>query len=88
MKSVGHTLTGTTMGLIATAPPDVDRTPLQRVELPVRDDGPGFQTTAIQPGYHSLSIIRGCASAIGAALTVESQPDPGTETVVTWEERQ
>ncbi len=56
--------------------------------MTVRDYGRGFDPTAIQLGHHGLSIIRERASSIGAELTVESQPDRGTETVVTWEERQ
>ena len=47
-----------------------------------------FGPTALQLGHHGPSIIRERASAIGVDLTVESQPDRGTETVVTWEERQ
>jgi signal transduction histidine kinase len=72
----------------ATAPPDVDRKTPHRVELRVSDDGRGFDPTTVQPGHHGLSIIRERASAIGADLTVDSQPDQGTEIVVMWEERQ
>ena len=72
----------------ATVPPDVDRKTPHRVELRVSDDGRGFDPAAVQPGHHGLSIIRERASAVGADLTIESQPDQGTEIVVMWEERQ
>jgi two-component system nitrate/nitrite sensor histidine kinase NarX len=54
----------------------------------VSDDGRGFDPTIIQPSHHGLSINRERASAVGTDLTVESQPDRGTEIVVMWEERQ
>jgi signal transduction histidine kinase len=72
----------------ATAPPDVDRKPEYRVKLRVSVDGRGFDPRTLQPGHHGLSIIRERASAIGADLTIESQPDQGTKIVVMWEDRQ
>ena len=71
-----------------TALPDVNRKPLHRVELVVSDYGRGFDPATTQPGRHDLSIVCQRTSAIGTDLTVESQPDQGTEMVVTWEERQ
>jgi len=50
--------------------------------------GGGFDASTIQPGHHGSSFIRERASTIGADLTIESQPDQGTEIVVMWEERQ
>ena len=67
---------------------DVDRKPLHRVELSVSDYGRGFDPATIQPGRHGLSVVRGHARTTGTDLTVESQPDQGTEMVVTREERQ
>lgn len=52
------------------------------------DDGRGFDPANVQPGHNGLTIIRERASAIGADLTINSQPDQGTEIVVKWEERQ
>jgi nitrate/nitrite-specific signal transduction histidine kinase len=72
----------------ATAPPDVDRKPVHRVELHVSDDGRGFDPPFVRRGHYGLSIVRERAGVIGADLTVESQPDQGTEIVVMWEERQ
>ena len=88
-----HVLRGTLLvGLISlnrtTTLPDVDRRYGHRVELRVSDDGRGFDPTTVQPNHHGLSIIRERASAVGADLTIESQPDQGTEIVITWEERQ
>ena len=88
-----HVLQGTLLaGLLslycATMPPDVDRKSPHRVELRVSDDGRGFDACTVQPGHHGLSIIRERASAIGADLTIVSQPDQGTRIVVMWEERQ
>ena len=88
-----HVLQGTLLaGLLnlnrATTLSDVDKKSAHRVELRVSDDGRGFDPAAVQPGHHGLSIIRERASAVGADLTIESQPDQGTEIVVMWEERQ
>jgi nitrate/nitrite-specific signal transduction histidine kinase len=88
-----HVLRGTLLaGLLslncATTQPDVDRKSAYRVELGVSDDGRGFDASTVQPGHHGLSIIRERASARGADLTIESQPDQGTEIGVMWEERQ
>lgn len=69
-------------------PPDIDRKPSFRVELCVSDNGRGFKPVTVQPGHHGLDIIRERANAIGAELTMESQPDQGTQIVVTWEERE
>lgn len=69
-------------------PPDIDRKPSYRVELCVSDNGRGFEHHTIQPGQRGLEIIRDHASAIGATLSIQSQPDQGTQIVVTWEERE
>ncbi len=58
----------------ATATPGIDRKHLLRVEYRTGDNGRGFDPNNIQPGHHGLSIIRERTIAIGAALTVRSQP--------------
>jgi PAS domain S-box-containing protein len=55
------------------------------VELYVHDDGRGFdleQTTIL--GHYGLSMMRERAEAVGAALTVTSQPGQGTELSMHW----
>lgn len=52
--------------------------------LRIRDNGRGFDPGAVSPHQMGLSIMRERAEAIGAALTVDSQPEQGTEVVVTW----
>jgi PAS domain S-box-containing protein len=52
--------------------------------LRIGDDGRGFDPEAAQPHRLGLSIIRERAQAIGATLTIKSQPDQGTEITVEW----
>jgi two-component system nitrate/nitrite sensor histidine kinase NarX len=54
------------------------------VELQVSDDGLGFDPANLSPNSLGLGIMRERAEAIGAALTVESQPGAGTEITVLW----
>ena len=56
------------------------------VELHIRDDGCGFDPTHLPSGSHGLSIMRERAKAIGAALSVVSQPQRGTEILIHWME--
>jgi signal transduction histidine kinase len=50
-----------------------------RVELRIRDDGRGFDTTAPpRPGHHGLGNMRARALELGATLDVESSPGTGT----------
>ena len=57
----------------------------QRVEISIRDDGRGFDQDEMSPEHLGLSIMRERAQAIGAELTVTSQPGSGTEVSVIWE---
>lgn len=57
-----------------------------RVELHIRDNGCGFNPTQIPSGSHGLSIMRERAKAIGATLSVVSQPEHGTEIIIRWME--
>lgn len=54
------------------------------ITMNIRDDGQGFDPERIPPGHYGLSIIRERAAAIGAKLTVTSQPGHGTEIAVRW----
>jgi two-component system nitrate/nitrite sensor histidine kinase NarX len=58
-----------------------------RVELAIRDDGIGFDPGGIAPNSLGLGIMRERAEAIGAALTIESQPGTGTQIEVVWRSR-
>lgn len=54
------------------------------VHLVVTDDGYGFDAANVEPGHMGLDIMQERASAIGAALTVTSEPETGTTVDVTW----
>jgi ligand-binding sensor domain-containing protein/signal transduction histidine kinase len=60
------------------------RYPIEGVELRVSDDGRGFDLSCVPPDRLGLGIIRERAQAIGAALTIESQPGHGTQVLVVW----
>jgi nitrate/nitrite-specific signal transduction histidine kinase len=57
-----------------------------RAELQVSDDGCGFDPGSIAPNRLGLSIIRERAEAIGARLTITSQPGHGTRITVVWDQ--
>ena len=54
------------------------------VELRIHDDGRGFDPAHIPSGHYGLSMMRERAEAVGARLTVASQPGHGTEIAVRW----
>ena len=54
------------------------------VELHIRDDGHGFDPEHTPSGHYGLSIMRERAEAVGAVLSVASQPDHGTEIALRW----
>jgi two-component system nitrate/nitrite sensor histidine kinase NarX len=57
------------------------------VEVRIRDDGRGFEST--QPatsGHYGLAMMRERAEAAGARLSVTSQPGHGTEIIVRWQQ--
>jgi two-component system nitrate/nitrite sensor histidine kinase NarX len=58
------------------------------VELRIRDDGSGFDPEKAAPGHYGLSMMHERAAAIGALLTIASQPGGGTEIVIRWVETQ
>ena len=57
------------------------------VELHIRDDGRGFDSSdQTPPGHYGLSMMRERAETVGALLTITSRPGHGTELVVRWRE--
>ncbi len=56
------------------------------IELNIRDDGKGFDPAQIASGHYGLSMMRERAEAVGAQLTIISQPGKGTELTIYWRE--
>ena len=56
------------------------------VELRLRDDGRGFDPAHAPPGHYGLSMMRERADAVGAILSITSQPSHGTEIAIRWTE--
>jgi signal transduction histidine kinase len=54
------------------------------LKLHVRDDGIGFEASDVEPGELGLGIMLERAQAVGAELTIESQPGQGTTVTVVW----
>jgi two-component system nitrate/nitrite sensor histidine kinase NarX len=54
------------------------------VQLTITDDGQGFDPSDVSPGCMGLDIMRERVEAIGAAMTITSQPGAGTSIVVGW----
>ncbi len=54
------------------------------IELRIRDDGRGFDPEQTPPGHYGLSMMRERATAVGATLSITSQPGHGTEIVIRW----
>jgi signal transduction histidine kinase len=54
------------------------------VELRIRDDGRGFDPKQTTPGHYGMSMMHERATAVGAALSITSQPGHGTEIVIRW----
>ena len=53
-------------------------------ELRIRDDGQGFDPEPTLPGHYGLSLMRERAEAVGALLSITSQPGHGTELIMQW----
>jgi PAS domain S-box-containing protein len=54
------------------------------IELGIRDDGKGFDTEQKLSGHYGLGMMHERAEAVGALLTITSQPGHGTELTVHW----
>jgi PAS domain S-box-containing protein len=55
------------------------------VRLAIADDGAGFDSGAVTADHLGLRIMRERAEAIGARLTVTSEPGEGTQVTVVWQ---
>ncbi len=56
------------------------------IELSIHDDGQGFDPRQTVPGHYGLNMMRERAEAVGAMLSITSQPDHGTELTIRWAE--
>jgi len=55
------------------------------VELCIRDDGRGFDSNlTTSSGHYGLDMMRERAEAVGAHLSITSQPGHGTELTIRW----
>ena len=54
--------------------------------LRIRDNGKGFDQNQIISGHYGLQMMQERADAVGAQLTVISQPGQGTELTISWED--
>jgi signal transduction histidine kinase len=55
------------------------------IEMRIHDDGTGFDTNQSFPGGHyGLGMMRERAEAVGALLSITSQPGHGTELKISW----
>jgi len=54
------------------------------IELRIHDNGKGFDPDQIMAGHYGLGMMRERAEAVGAQLSIMSQPRHGTELVMQW----
>jgi PAS domain S-box-containing protein len=54
------------------------------IELSIRDNGQGFDPTQTTSGHYGLSMMHERAKAVGAQLSITSQPGHGTELIIRW----
>ncbi|MEO6060517.1 MAG: histidine kinase [Thermoflexales bacterium] len=54
------------------------------VELRIHDDGRGFDAAKTRSGHYGLTIMRERAEAVGAVLSIESQPGQGADLAMRW----
>jgi two-component system nitrate/nitrite sensor histidine kinase NarX len=55
-------------------------------EIRIHDDGAGFDPGRVVSGHYGLSMMRERAEAVGAVLSITSEPGHGTELVIHWED--
>ena len=55
------------------------------VEIRIQDNGHGFDPGQSLSGHYGLSMMRERAEAVGALLSITSEPDRGTELTIHWE---
>ena len=54
------------------------------IELSIRDDGQGFDPERTTSGHYGMSMMHERAEAVGALLSITSQPGHGTELMIHW----
>jgi two-component system nitrate/nitrite sensor histidine kinase NarX len=54
------------------------------MELSIHDDGIGFNPGQAGPGHYGLNMMRERVEAVGASLSVASQPGQGTQLTIRW----
>jgi two-component system nitrate/nitrite sensor histidine kinase NarX len=54
------------------------------IELRIRDDGQGFDSEQAFSGHYGLSMMQERAEAVGALLSITSQPGHGTKLTIRW----
>lgn len=54
------------------------------IELRIRDDGQGFDPEQTLSGHYGLGMMQERAEAVGAMLSITSQPGHGTELTMRW----
>jgi nitrate/nitrite-specific signal transduction histidine kinase len=54
------------------------------LEMSIQDNGQGFRAEAVSGDHFGLHTMRERADAIGAAMTLESEPGAGTTLTVRW----
>jgi PAS domain S-box-containing protein len=54
------------------------------IDLQIRDDGRGFDPKKRVPGHFGLGMMHERAQAVGARLSIRSQPRNGTELLIHW----
>lgn len=60
----------------------------EKVEMHVQDNGRGFDSSDPLPGHYGVDIMNERAHTAGAKLKIMSQPDKGTEIILTWQQSQ
>jgi signal transduction histidine kinase len=81
-KHAGATQATVSLRCLGSAPTEDSAQPA--VELTIWDDGSGFDPGAIPANSLGLGIMRERAEAIGATLTIASQPGTGTQISLMW----
>jgi len=54
------------------------------IELHIRDDGRGFDPEQTLSGHYGLGMMKERAEAVGATLSITSQPRHGSELILHW----
>lgn len=60
----------------------------EAVRLVVEDDGSGFDMSKVSPDHFGLKIMYERAEIIGAHISINSEPNEGTQVSVMWQENE